>query len=93
MNEFAVMGPINDCYSFFIQVWIRLLTTIDVIQVTPFVPANSVLPGMLRMDEDWSVGLLSGPILSAVHVIGVFTIAKGIASGLFGAPRNASEIT
>ena len=53
----------------------------------------SLLPGMLRMDEEWSVGVLSGPIISAVYVIGVFTIAKGIASGLFGARRNASEIT
>ena len=53
----------------------------------------SVLPGMLRMDEEWSVGVLSGPILSAVYVIGVFSIAKGIASGLFGARRNASEVT
>ena len=52
----------------------------------------SVLPGMLRMDEEWSVGVLSGPILSAVYVIGVFTIAKAIASGLFGARRDASEI-
>jgi hypothetical protein len=53
----------------------------------------SVPPGMLRLDEDWSIGVLSGPILSAVYVIGVFTIAKGIDSGLFGVLRNTSEIT
>ena len=53
----------------------------------------SVLPTMLRLDENWSAGALSGPIISAVYVIGLFTIAKGIDSGLFGARRNASEIT
>ena len=53
----------------------------------------SVLPAMLRLDESWSAGALSGPIISAVYVIVLFTIAKGIDSGLFGARRNASEMT
>jgi hypothetical protein len=53
----------------------------------------SVLPTMLRLDENWRVGVLSGPILSAVYVLGFLNIAKGIDSGLFGVRRNTSEIT
>ena len=53
----------------------------------------SVLPTMPRLDKDWRVGVLSGPILSAVYVLGFLNIAKGIYSGLLGASGNASEIT
>lgn len=48
---------------------------------------------MLRLDEDWSIGVLSGPILSVVYMIWFFTIAKGIDSGFLGVRRNTLEIT
>jgi hypothetical protein len=43
----------------------------------------AMLPTMLRFDESWSVGALSGPPITAAYVLIVFWIARAVSS-LFG---------
>lgn len=38
----------------------------------------SMLPFMLRLDEAWSAGALSGPIISLVYVLAIVVLARGL---------------
>jgi hypothetical protein len=75
----VIMGAI------LIGVLLALMTRIAFVvggSTTAGVYMFAMLPLVIRLDEAWTVGAITGPIISCVYVVGIMTAAKMISSVL-----------